>query len=99
MQPPWREGELLIKVLPADAAWGPVLHGGPNGFVLIVIALSWWFHSANGNGELDEDLRSAIDDVNWVVLQLTDVGAAAPVGESKRAREEATEEETPMTKR
>jgi hypothetical protein len=97
-QPPWRECEALIKVLPADADWEPISRGGANGFGLVVMALSWWIQSAKGDEELDVDLRSAIDDVYWVVLQLTHVGTVALVDGEKRAREDDADERPAIKK-
>jgi hypothetical protein len=98
MQPSWRERESLIRILPVDADWEPMLHGGPNSFALVILALSWWIHSAKADEEFDVDLRNAINDVNWVVLELKNV-VAATLG-SKRGREADTEpdEESPTRK-
>lgn len=85
MQPSWRGGESLIKILPTDADWEPVLRGGPNGLALVVLALSWWIHAANDDKILNVELRSAIDDVNWVLLELIDVVSKSHSDTGKRA--------------
>ena len=81
-----------------DADWEPVLCGGPNGFALVIMALSWWIHAAKADEEFDVDLRNAIDDVNWVILKLIDVVGATL--ESKRGRDaDAEPEESPKSKK
>jgi hypothetical protein len=70
MQPSWCQCESLIRIVPADADWEPILHGGSNGLSLVVMALSWWIDSTKDGGEFDVDLRDAIDDVKWVLSEL-----------------------------
>jgi hypothetical protein len=77
MQPAWREGEPLVKNVPVDADWTPLVYGGSNGLSLVVVALSWWVcavqaHNAeNLNAEdLDAEVLDAIRDVTWVLSKL-----------------------------
>jgi hypothetical protein len=90
MQPSWREGELLVKLLPEDVDWEPVNRGGSNGLSIVVMALSWWVAAINGN-RLDGKLRTAISDMTWVLSELTAV--VNPETGTKRGCEPNTEDE------
>ncbi|KAF8502335.1 hypothetical protein F5888DRAFT_1800820 [Russula emetica] len=90
MQPSWRECESLIRALPADADWELIVRGGPNGLALVVMALFWWIHATKDDEELDVEILNAIEDVNWVFIELR-VVPAANSDRSKLARE--TEDE------
>ena len=91
IQPSWHGGESLTRILPAVADWEPILRGGPNGLALVILALSWWIQTVNDNAVFDADLCNAIEDVNWVLLELIEVVSArggkrargADTGESK----------------
>jgi hypothetical protein len=96
MQPPWREGELLSRDVPADVDWEPILRGGSNGLALIVMALSWWIHSSNAGSGVDEELHGAISDVHWVLSQI--VGFLAIPPGSKRPHG-SDDEDQPKSKR
>jgi hypothetical protein len=90
MQPSWCAGESLIRILPVDTDWEPILCAGPNGLSLVILILSWWIHGVKDREVVDRDLCNAIDDVNWVIMELL-VVAAAYVDGSKRAHEDAEE--------
>jgi hypothetical protein len=70
MQPTWHEGESLVRTLPTDADWEPILHGGSNGLSMVVMALSWWVHAMGLNGQQNLKLSAAINDVKWVLSEL-----------------------------
>jgi hypothetical protein len=70
MQPLWCKGGSLIRILPEDADWEPILCGGPNGLSLVVMALSWWICSTIEDREFSTELQKAFDDVNWVLSKL-----------------------------
>ena len=71
MQPTWRGGELLVKIMPTDANWEPIFYGGTNGLFMAIIALSWWIHTMELNGQKDLKFLVAIDDVKWVLSKLS----------------------------
>jgi hypothetical protein len=98
MQPTWRGGESLVKTLPIDADWEPILRGGSNGLSMVVMALSWWVHATGQNGQQDLELSVAIDDVKWVLSELAAMLSTVSMDTGKHPREETTQEE-PSSKR
>jgi hypothetical protein len=94
MQPPWRNGEALDRMAPADADWEPIFRGGPIGFALVVAALSWWVSEVTEEGLDASGLMGAIDDVNWVVSKL--LGVLSPA--KKHSLDESSRDE-PASKR
>ena len=96
MQPPWREGELLSRDVPADVDWEPILCGGSNGLALIVMALSWWIHSSNAGSSIDGELHEAISDVHWVLSEIVASLAAQPGGKRPHGSDD---EDKPKSKR
>ena len=54
----------------SPASWSDLLCGGPNGILLVILALAWWMKDRIGtNSSLTELEESAID-VTWVLGQL-----------------------------
>ena len=74
MQPEWRSPDVgwpLSRVIPeGDHSWSVLEHAGPNGFFLILMALSWWVQAVECKIDLDEDLLGALDDVLWVLTNI-----------------------------
>jgi hypothetical protein len=70
MQPSWREPDSPFE-MPSEAlpsSWSHLLCGGPNGFLLVILALAWWMASNAGN---DSSLiEEAATDVTWVLGKL-----------------------------
>jgi hypothetical protein len=94
MQPDWREGESLVKTLPADTDWGAIYRGGSNGLFLVVMALSWWVGAMGPNDQHNLDLLVAIYDVKWVLSELAEkLSAFSMKTEKKHLLEEATKNE------
>lgn len=95
MQPAWRDGDSLGMAIPANADWGSVLRGGPNGLFLVILALSWWVEGMQPDQQ-DLELFKAVNDVEWVLSELVATLSLAS-GETgkKRPLEESTEELTP----
>src|SRR5882757_275973 len=91
MQPSWRGCESLVRVVPADADWEPILRRGSNGLFLVIMALSWWINSTKG--DLDMELRGAIEDVKWVFSELVAATSAAN-SETGQKRDREFEEES-----
>ncbi|KAI0245561.1 hypothetical protein BJV78DRAFT_1137642 [Lactifluus subvellereus] len=99
MQPAWRGGESLVKTLPPDADWEPILRGSSNGLSMVVIALSWWIHATGSDIDHDLELSAAIDDVKWVFSELVVMLSAVSLGASKKHPREETSQEEPISKR
>jgi hypothetical protein len=98
MQPTWCEGESLVRTLPTDANWEPILRGGSNGLSMVVMALSWWVHATGSNGQQDLKLSAAINDVKWVLSELVMLLTSSTDTGNKHSRGESTQEE-PVSKR
>lgn len=99
MQPAWREGESLVKTVPNDVDWEPILRGGSNGFSVVVMALSWWIDAVKSNIKDNSDLSMAVEDVKWVLSELVAVLSVASVETGKKHPCESTTEEGPDLKR
>jgi hypothetical protein len=99
MQPTWRGGESLVKTLPIDADWEPILRGGSNGLSMVLVALSWWVHAMGLNGEQDLKLSMAIEDVKWVLSELVAMLSTVSMNTGKKHSREETAQEELVSKR
>jgi hypothetical protein len=75
MQPSWRDPESPFEMLSERSAgsWSHLLCGGPNGLLLVILALAWWIkYSAGTNSSTIEEaaIEEAAIDVTWVLAQL-----------------------------
>ena len=70
MQPSWRDPETPFD-LPSEAtaaSWSHLLCGGPNGVLLVILALAWWMKcSSDAN---PSPIEEAATDITWVLGQL-----------------------------
>lgn len=105
IQPEWRkehaEGDWpLHRQAPLDEDWDLVARGGPNGLMMVMMAIGWWF------GRLDDkkavaELGSVVEDITWALRKIKggiEDGSVVEMlvrrgGEpgNKRGREEADE--------
>jgi hypothetical protein len=70
MQPSWRDPDIpfdLPSEVPAGS-WSNMLCGGPNGVLLVVLALAWWLKSSTETNS--SAIKEAALDVTWVLGQL-----------------------------
>jgi hypothetical protein len=70
MQPSWRDPESPFT-MPFEASagsWSHLLCGGPNGLLLVILALAWWMRSSSGTES--SLIQEAAIDVTWVLGQL-----------------------------
>ena len=84
MQPSWRDPESPFD-LPSEttaASWSHLLCGGPNGLLLVILALAWWLK--NRTESISSLIEEAALDVTWVLAQL---GLALDVGNKGKKRE------------
>jgi hypothetical protein len=62
------------RVVSDDTTWAVLGRVGPTGFVMVMMALSWWAVSAlsgtEGSVEEAAVFHDAVDDVNWVLGQM-----------------------------
>jgi hypothetical protein len=78
LQPQWRIsddecGGSLVRNGPSDEKWPNLLKGGGNGFVLVLLSLSWWMMSEKDESRKAEESSSAFEDVQWVLQQMVRV--------------------------
>jgi uncharacterized membrane protein YukC len=52
-----------------EKCWWDLRVGRPNGFFLILMALSWWITAAKGDTE-NANIAKALDDVDWVLKSM-----------------------------
>ena len=84
MQPSWRDPESPFT-MPSEASagsWSHLLCGGPNGLLLVILALAWWMKSNAGNDS--SIIKEAAIDVTWVLGQLR---SASDIGNKDKKRE------------
>jgi hypothetical protein len=90
MQPSWRIDEsslVLIREVPKEETWQGLRKGGTSGIYVVVMGLSWWIKSQLT--ERDADAWTAVEDVSWVIQQMTE--GRAPSAPPKRALEGESE--------
>ena len=83
MQPSWRDPDNPFD-MPSEASaasWSHLLCGGPNGLLLVILALAWWMKNSTETNSSTED---AAIDVTWVLAQLR---LALDVGDKGKKRE------------
>ena len=101
MQPSWRDPESPFDISSEASAgsWSHLICGGPNGHLLVILALAWWmkYDISGTNPSLIEE---AAIDITWVWGQL---GSAldSDVGNKSRKREleSGPGDDLPSTKR
>ncbi|PIL23669.1 hypothetical protein GSI_13418 [Ganoderma sinense ZZ0214-1] len=67
----------LLRSAPRDdSEWSEVRKGSCNGIFMVLVCLSWWLHAVQDSGDVGNmaDLRDAVEDVKWVLLQITPAG-------------------------
>ena len=86
MQPGWQQSDSPFD-MPSEASpasWSDLLCGGPNGILLVILALAWWMKDCIGTNSSLTKLEEAVIDVTWVLGQLM-VGLDAGNKGKKRA--------------
>jgi hypothetical protein len=73
MQPSWRLGgdDALSRNVPPNANWSHLRCGGPNGLVIVILALAWWMRGVSiGDSSGLTFVQEAIEEVNWTLVQM-----------------------------
>ena len=71
LQPAWRGiAWPLTRMSVPNKMWDKVRKGGKNGFLMILLSLGWWISAAENDIDKRE-VASAIEDVEWVMGELT----------------------------
>ena len=68
----------------SPASWLDLLCGGPNGILLVIMALAWWMKNHIGTNSSLTKLEEAAIDVTWVLGQLM---VALDAGKKGKKRE------------
>lgn len=100
MQPSWRRNEAdlpLFRDVPDGETWQTLRKGGTAGIYLVVTSLSWWIKAQH----IERDVRvwSAVDDLSWVLQQMTGSAAVSIPSPKKRSHEGDDEGENSRRKR
>ena len=86
MQPSWRDPKSPFD-MPSEASagsWSDLLCGGPNGLLLVILALAWWMKSSAGTNL--SPIKKAAMDITWVLAQLK-LALNVQVGDKGKKRE------------
>ena len=84
MQPSWRDPESPFD-MPSEASsvsWSHLLCGGPNGLLLVILALAWWMKCSMETNP--SPIEEAALDITWVLARLR---LALNVGDKSKKRE------------
>jgi hypothetical protein len=77
LQPEWRtandDGWPLVREGPSSEPWAKLMKGGGNGFVLLLLSLSWWMVREKDETRRTTESSSAFEDVKWVLQQMVQV--------------------------
>jgi hypothetical protein len=96
LQPEWRitdgTGWPLVRDGPAGEVWPNLLKGGGNGFVLVLLSLSWWMMRERDETRNTVESSSALADVEWAL------GKMVQVLRAQREQVEGEEDEDPNTR-
>ena len=85
MQPSWRDPESPFD-LPSEASagsWPHLLCGGPNGLLLVILALAWWMKGSTQAGTNQSPIKEAALDITWVLIQLRQALKAGDKGKKR----------------
>ena len=101
LQPEWRipdnDGDCQwARDGPANEGWPKLLKGGGNGFVLVLLSLSWWMMREKDETRKTDKSSSAFQDVEWVLQQMVQVLRAQR--EQGGGGEDEGEDEDPNTR-
>jgi hypothetical protein len=90
MQPGWRKDDtrslvslVLFRDIPQGETWQGLRKGGTAGIYVVVMGLSWWI-KAQGI-EHDDNVRSAVEEVLWVLRQMNEYSPSRAPAPKKRA--------------
>lgn len=96
MQPSWRASQGSKGLLdltcetPKAETWQVLNKGGTAGIYVVVMGLSWWIKGQQN--KCDANAWAAVDDVSWVIQQMTDGVGSHTLAIQKRRREDEGED-------
>ena len=103
LQPEWRIPDddphqwPLVRDLPLNEQWQKLVKGGSNGFVLILLSLTWWMMREKDESRKTVESSSAFADVQWVLEQMIQV-LRAQREQGREGEDEREDEEDPNTR-
>jgi hypothetical protein len=76
------------SVAPADRSWASLRKSGKNGFLLVMVCLTWWGSAAGAGNEWREAVEEVIRALRWLEENTTPSvkGNLPPVTTSKTSR-------------
>ena len=103
LQPEWRIPEddahqwPLVRDLPLNERWPKLVKGGGNGFVLVLLSLTWWMMRERDESGKTVESSSAFADVQWVLEQMVQM-LRAQREQGGEGENEVEDEEDPNTR-
>ena len=75
LQPEWRviDSWPLARDGPVDDGWKDLMKGGGNGFVLVLLSLSWWMMREKDETRRTAESDIALEDVQWALQRMLEV--------------------------
>ena len=102
LQPEWQIPDdthpwPLVRDLPPNERWQKLVKGGRNGFVLVLLSLTWWMMREKDESRKTVESSSAFTDVQWVLEQMIQV-LRAQHEQGREGEDEREDEEDPNTR-
>jgi hypothetical protein len=103
LQPEWRIPDddahpwPLVRDLPQNERWQKLVKGGRNGFVLVLLSLTWWMMREKDESRKTVESSSAFADVHWALEQMIQV-LRAQHEQGREGEDEREDEEDPNTR-
>jgi hypothetical protein len=72
LQPEWRivDSLPLLRKESVNEGWENLMKGGGNGFVLVILSLSWWMMQEKDETRAIVESSAAFEDVEWALQQM-----------------------------
>ena len=87
---------MLIRSAPQGESWEGLRKGGTAGIYVVIMGLSWWIKLQLM--ERDPHAWTAVDDVAWVIQQMT-IGASGSTMKTRKRSLEGKEKDDHARKR
>jgi hypothetical protein len=81
----------LVRKTPEAESWQALKKGGMAGIYIVVMGLSWWIKAQQC--ERDTNVWAVVDDVSWVIRQMTNAPLSITSALQKRRHEHKGEGE------
>jgi hypothetical protein len=83
LQPEWRiiDSWPFARTGPVEEGWKSLMKGGGNGFVLVMLSLSWWMMREKDETRATVESSAAFEDVEWALQQMLQILRARQGGD------------------